>query len=280
LRFATVARVSEVNLGLYRNFVGPMVRAATTEQSAETMRAMHPNRLGFAAFSDANPAMAAIKPLAEAVRNERQQCSPDNPLMAMERTASTWITDRLQAWGEWRDTMTEAFFLTTYGSPWLQAMVGLGARPEGNGRRIERDLVRETAAARLTSELEHRFEQGHVEEAVLRALIYIRMPQGSVDERGFAMLRLVRASRPEGKKMSAARFKEMAKQQYFLLRLDEERAVKALPRLLGPDKDVRAEALEVLHQLLVARGTLVPESQKRLARVEALFGAQASVPAE
>ena len=30
-----------------------------------------------------------------------------------------------------------------------------------------------------------RFEVGGVEEAVLRALIYIRLPEGSVDERGF-----------------------------------------------------------------------------------------------
>jgi hypothetical protein len=278
-RFATLARVSEVNLGLYRNFLGPMVRAAATEQSAETMRALHPNRLRFAAFSDDNPAMAAIKPLAEAARNERKQCSPDNPLMAMEHATSEWIADRLHVWGEWRDTMTEAFFLNTYGSPLLQALVGLGGRTEGNGRRIERDLVRETAAARLTSELEHRFEEGHVEEAVLRALIYVRMPQGSIDERGFAMLRLVRASRPADKRMTPARFKEMVKQQYLLLRLDEERAVKALPRLLGPDKDVRAQALQVLHELLQARGTLVPESQRRLARVEGLFAVPASAPA-
>ena len=38
LRFAAAARVSEINKGLYRTFVGPMVRMATTEQSAGALR--------------------------------------------------------------------------------------------------------------------------------------------------------------------------------------------------------------------------------------------------
>ena len=33
----------------------------------------------------------------------------------------------------------------------------------------------------------------------MRALIYIRLPEGSSDERGFNMLKLIRASRPAEK---------------------------------------------------------------------------------
>ena len=58
-RFATVARVSEVNLGLYRTFVEPWVRAMTTEQTAEALRQMHPHRFRFRIFSDQNPFMRA-----------------------------------------------------------------------------------------------------------------------------------------------------------------------------------------------------------------------------
>jgi hypothetical protein len=56
-RFAAVARVSEVNHGLYRALVQPAVRAMTTEQSAEMARQLHPNRLRFTMFSDKNPMM-------------------------------------------------------------------------------------------------------------------------------------------------------------------------------------------------------------------------------
>ena len=91
-----------------------------------------------------------------------------------------------------RDRMTEAFFLTTYGSPLLQAMVGLGSPRDETPHGVERDLVREAAAAKLRIGLEGRFEEGGIEEAVLRALIYVRRPEGGFDERGYRMLKNIR----------------------------------------------------------------------------------------
>src|SRR5216684_4751812 len=44
-RFATAARVSEINLSNYRNFVQPWVRAAVTPQMADWMRQWHPLRV-------------------------------------------------------------------------------------------------------------------------------------------------------------------------------------------------------------------------------------------
>ena len=184
-RFEAVARLSEINLGLYRTFAEPWIRAAVTEPMAEAMRAMHPNRLRFGLFSDQNPFMQSITPLANWVRANRQPVTKDNPLLAMEEAASSWITTCLQTWGEVRDSLTEAAFLNTYGSPLLQAMVGLSAQPGAPPHRIERNLVREVEARELRSELEHRFDEGGLEEAMLRSLIYVRLPAGAADERGF-----------------------------------------------------------------------------------------------
>src|SRR5271165_3656990 len=103
LRFATVARVSEINRGLYQNFVAPAVRMAVTEQAAEVSRATHSNRLRFAMFSEQNPLMQPVKALAESVRAARQPVSADNPLLAMERATSSWIISCFQAYGEFRD---------------------------------------------------------------------------------------------------------------------------------------------------------------------------------
>ena len=44
-RFATAARVSEINLANYRNFVRPWIRAAAMPQQAEWMRKWHPLRV-------------------------------------------------------------------------------------------------------------------------------------------------------------------------------------------------------------------------------------------
>ena len=270
LRFATAARVSEINRGLYQTLVAPTLRTAVTDQMAEASRAMHPNRVRFAMFSDQNPMMQPVKALAESVRAARQPVSADNPLLTMEQAASSWITTCLQNYGEVRDAMTEAMFLNTYGSPWLQALVGLGTK-EAAPHPIDRDLVREANTARLRSTLERRFEVGGVIEAVMRALVYIRLPEGNVDERGFAALKLIRASRPVANRISLARFKEIVREQYLLVSLDEERAINAMPALLDHDVTERKAALGILHQVLAARGALSDEGRRRQARIEAMF---------
>ena len=58
----------------------------------------------------------------------------------------------------------------------------------------------------------------------------------SVDERGFAVLQAIRAMQPANDRMSMAELKACLKEQYLLVRLDEERAVRAIPRLL-PDSE-------------------------------------------
>ncbi len=270
-RFATAARVSEINLGLYRGLVGPWVRAAVSEPVAEALRASHPNRVRFGIFSDDNPAMQPIHALAERAKAERRPVGSDNPFLAMEKMFSSWVTTAWQNYGNLRDLMCEALFLNVYGSPVLQALVGLGTEPNARANHIERDLAREAIQEHVRSELEHRYEVGHLEEAVLRALIYIRMPQGSIDERGFEAIKIVRASRPPDQRRSLAQFKHMVREQYLLLLFDEERAIRSLPALLGDDPAERALALDVLQRLCAARGGMPDECQRRLARIESLF---------
>ncbi|MGZ5901337.1 MAG: DUF3141 domain-containing protein [Reyranella sp.] len=278
-RFATVARLSDINHGLYRTLAQPMVRAMTTEQSAEMMRQMHPSRLRFSMLSDKNPMMQPVKALAESVRAARKPVAPDNPLLSLEQVASTWITTWWEGFRQARDAMTEAMFLGVYGSPLLQAMVGLGTEQAPAKRRIDRELVREADEARMRVELERRFEVGGLPQAVLRALIYVRMPQRSVDERGFAAVQAVRAMQPANDRMSTAALKACLKEQYLLVRLDEERAVRAIPRLLPDSAHARRAALDALLQVLGARGDLPEEGLRRLGRIEAMFDVASGTPA-
>jgi hypothetical protein len=271
-RFAAVARVSEINSGVYRTFVQPVVKAMASDPSAETMRELHPHRVRFSAFSDRNPFMAPVEGLAEQVRAQRQPAAADNPLLAFEQVASTWISTCWEGYRQMRDAATEAMFLGTYGSPWLQAMVGLGTEHAGSERRIARDLLREADEARMRADLASRFEVGGLPQAVLRGLIYVRRPGGSIDERGFAMLKAIRAMQPVNDRMTLADLKAAVKEQFLLLRLDEERAVRAIPRLLPDSEQARRAGLEALHDMLDVRGALPEEQARRLARVEALFG--------
>ena len=126
-RFETVARVSEINKKLYETFLQPSVRALSTPATAAFLREMHPNRVSFRAFSDRNPLMPPIAAAAEKVRANRHAVDEDNPFLAYERMASSWIVTSLEIFAKWREAMTEATFLTVYGAPALQAAVGLGA---------------------------------------------------------------------------------------------------------------------------------------------------------
>jgi hypothetical protein len=272
-RFAAASRVSEINLGLYRTFAEPWIRATVTEPMAESLRAMHPHRLRFGLFSDQDPLMQPIKPLAEAVRANRRPVSKDNPLLAIEKAASSWITTWLESAGEIRDSMTEAFFLNTYGSPLLQAMVGLGT-PDEAPRRVARDLSREAEAAGLRSSLAQKFDEGGLEEAVLRALIYVRLPTGAFDERGFRMLKTIRELRKSNERLGLPQFKEMLNTQYQLVSMDEERAIDALPKLIARDEARQAAAAAAFVELVGAAGALDAVGEQRLDRVRGLFGAR------
>jgi len=269
--FATAARISEITQGMYSTLVRPAVRAMATEKSAELMRRTHPNRLRFEMFADENPLMRPVADWAEAVRGNRRPISQDNPFLAFERMMSEMITSGLEMWGKARDSATEAFFFNTYGSPIVQAMVGLRAADASVSHGIGRDVARETAVKEAAVHLEQAIDQGGLIEAAVRALIYVRLPEGKVDERGFAALKQISAELPAAKRVGFVRFKEIVKEQYLILLLDPERAIAALPKLLPDNRRQRDEALALVRRVLAARGALPEEGRRRLERIEAMF---------
>jgi hypothetical protein len=222
-------------------------------------------------FADENPFMRPVADWAEAVRGNRRPVSPDNPFLACERMVSDMIASGLEMWGKARDTATEAFFFNTYGSPILQAMVGLRADTTSVSRHVARDVAREAAASQATARLEQGIEQGSLIEAAVRALIYVRLPEGRVDERGFAALKQISAELPAAKRIGVVRFKEIVKEQYLILLLDAEQAIAALPKLLPDDRRQCEEALAMVRRVLAARGALPEEGRRRLKRIEAIF---------
>ena len=99
-RFATAARVSEINLSLYRAFMQPMVKAIFTPQVAEAMKRFDTGRLQYEAFTDANPLMPGLAKAAEQVRENRKPVASDNPFLAAQEKVSDQIVKSLDAWRE------------------------------------------------------------------------------------------------------------------------------------------------------------------------------------
>lgn len=162
--------------------------------------------------------------------------------------------------------------MTTYDSPLLQALAGLRADGADSLRHMERELAREAAAQRARAGLSERIEQGSVAEAALRALIYVHRSERTFDERTFTLLKELNAEQSPSKRISLAEFKELMRDQYLIVALDEERAVAAIPKLLPEDRAERRATLAMIRRVLAAPGGLSEEGGHRLARIEAMFG--------
>ena len=91
-RFATAARVSEINLALYRAFVQPMVKAIFTPQVADMMKRWDTGRLQYEAFTDVNPLMSQLAKAADQVRENRKPVAVGQSVP--RRTGSRFRTDR------------------------------------------------------------------------------------------------------------------------------------------------------------------------------------------
>src|SRR6516162_8153477 len=124
-RFATAARVSEVNLALYRTFAQPIVRAMLSGPVAEALHQLHPLRVQYQMFSNANPFMAPVESVAETIRNNRRPIASDNPFLAIQENISKQIVGALDGWRDYMEAASERAFMMVYGSPALQAAVGI-----------------------------------------------------------------------------------------------------------------------------------------------------------
>jgi pimeloyl-ACP methyl ester carboxylesterase len=270
--FAAVARLSEITHGLYRTTVQPIVHSMVTEESAEWMRQMHPLRLGYELFSDRDPVMQQVASAAQWVRENRQPAEPDNPFLQWQGFVSDWITQSLDAFRDWRDMMIEQFFFATYSQPWLQAMLGLRASDDPPRPNPGQDPDHLAFVEHRIEELRSGMDKGGVREAAIRAMLYVRMPESAADERGFEMLRRIGAERDSD--MTLEQFKDMVRQQFFMLLIDERRAVETIPILLEGHQDEAPQCLENIRRVVTASGPLGKEAEKRLAEVAQLFTPQ------
>ncbi|MEA7201522.1 DUF3141 domain-containing protein, partial [Salmonella enterica subsp. enterica serovar Virginia] len=134
-RFAAAKRVSELNLAAYQKFVRPWIKTMMTPQMAEAMRNLHPLRLQYEVASSKNPWMTAVKSAAEEIEDNRKPASSDNPFVAFQEQMSKQIVHVLDSWRDAQEALSETIFLNVYGSPALQAAVGIDPKSEPSRRR-------------------------------------------------------------------------------------------------------------------------------------------------
>ncbi len=267
-RFATAARVSEINLALYRTFAQPVVRAFVSSPLAEGMQKLHPLRLQFELFSDANPMMASVAAIAEQVRNSRRPVDADNPFIAMQENMSQQIVRGLDAWRDASEAQAERTFLAVYGSPTLQAAVGIDPVGTHPLRKPAKSLLHRELLQNRLAEIKSHTPVGGLREALVRGLLYAGMSRGAIDERGFEAVRRIRQTHSD---LSLSAFKALVREQFSILLIDPEAALATIPSMLPPDGETRRKAFELIKQVMSVRGKLSAEDNERMLRVARLF---------
>jgi pimeloyl-ACP methyl ester carboxylesterase len=268
-RFATAARMSEVNLALYRTFAQPVVRALVSAPLAQSMQQLHPLRLQYQLFSNANPLMASIAPMAEEVRKNRRPVALDNPFIAVQETISNQIVAALDRWRDFNEAVAERTFLTVYGLPALQAAMGIDPIDTRPLRKPAKNKLYQELLHKRIAELKSHIAVGGLREAVIRALLYVGLGRGAVDERGFDTVRRLRSRYGD---MPLSEFKTLVREQFAILLIDEQAALAALPSLLPADAQTRREAFNAVRQVMAASGEISAEDEKRLSEIGRLFG--------
>ena len=267
--FATADRVSQTNLALYRAFMQPFVRAIANPALADAWRRLHPLRLQYEMFSNANPMMALVSGWAEQVRNGRRPASADNPFVAMQENVSNQIVAGLDAWRVAAESFSERLFMAVYGSQPFQAAMGINPANDQPLRRAPKSALHYELINKRIGELKSQISTGGPREAIIRALIFAGMGRGAVDERGFEALRRIREKYTD---LTLTKFKAIVREQFYMLLLDTEGALSAIPSMLPAEPENRQKAFDLVKEVLSARGELSADDRERLQRVSRLFG--------
>lgn len=277
-RFAAAKRVSEINLAAYQKFMQPWIKGMVTPQMAEWAQSMHPLRLQYEIFSSQNPYMATVKSLAEKADENRKPVSKDNPFLAFQEQMSKQIVHALDAWRDQQEAMSEAIFLNVYGSPALQAAVGIDPN-SAPSRPREMSADHRAMLDKRVADLKARIGEGGLREAALRALLYVGSARGMVDERSIEALRQIRREHG-GARMSLPEFKMLVREQFFMLLLDRDAALAAIPKMLPDDVNLRRGAFEAMREVLSASEDITGERANRLRQIAGLFGVDAGEEGE
>jgi hypothetical protein len=267
-----------MNLANYRNFVQPWVRAAVTPQMADWTRKWHPLRVSYEAFGSDSAATKAVAEAAGKIRERRKPAAQDNPFLAFQETVSKNIVDVLDKWRDTQEALSETLFLGIYGSPALQAAVGIEPDAEVSPKPAMSPQHRKRLEARI-AELKSQIGVGGPRECVIRGLLYVGMARGMVDERSLEALRRARAG-DAASRLTLAQFKTIVREQFFMLLLEPEASLAAIPKLLPPSEDERREALAAIRGVLSASAAISGEAAGRLERVTQLFGLAAETHAK
>jgi hypothetical protein len=110
-----------------------------------------------------------------------------------------------------------------------------------------------------------------VREGLMRALLYVGMNR-AIDERGFETLRRIRRAQRDMPSLPLSAFKSLVREQFYMLLIDQDACLTALPTLVPPGSDTRHKMLALVREVLSSQRPLSSEEEDRMRQVARLFG--------
>ncbi len=232
-RFAAAARISEINLALYRSTWQPWVRAFSTSQSARWLRTLHPMRLGFELWSSKQPAASSVRYAAEVAKRLRQPVGQDNPFLQLQQQFSNAIENALDRYRDRRDGIYAMWFEMLFGSPVMQALAGYFPGDTTSARQHPGTSPEHVAfVQQMTQQIESKLYVGGLLEAVLRGLFYVLQHRTQFDERYYHVAQ--RLGEEHGfREREITAYRTPIREQALVLRYHGLKAIDAIPTLLS-----------------------------------------------
>ncbi|MGF6696491.1 pimeloyl-ACP methyl ester carboxylesterase [Paraburkholderia sp. MM5496-R1] len=277
--FKAVAVVSEFNQRAYELFVQPFVQHASNEMTARLLRDFHPLRLQRWAFSDLNPWVAALRPMADAVKASRQPSSDLEPWRKVEQRGSELISASLDQFRAVRDASIEALFFSIYAN--LFAMYDpdrLGEHGAGTSAAADPRSLPFVQAA-LAS-----LRQGGYNEAVARTA-FLLAPKGEPLplSRIETVKQLVDEYADDLPHLPPADWRRIRGEQELIATFEPQQAIQTLPDLLASPED-RNRLLTLLDKLLADRRVLrippTPAQEEALRAIRSVLGATTALESQ
>ena len=267
--FAALAKVSEFNVNCYKSFMRPWVKMMVNDPTAEMIRQMHPLRMQRYLFSDLNPLMWPLKPLAHHVKNNRKSMAGENRFKEMETAAGRHIADSLEKYREARDKGTEKIFYMLYDNPMVRS-----AMEKQSAKKAEQSLEQaEALEVKQQADTENwlaKLNQGGFQEAAIRVMLAVSGVDHSFDKREYQAAEKLVKQNPRLRFIKVADFREKVKEQSRILQTHPEAAINALPALLSTPKD-REDILAITKTITEADEVVLDAEKKLLSRIENLM---------
>ena len=256
--FSTIAKVSELNAGLYKTWLRPWVKLLATRSMGDELGKLNSMRMQRQWFSDQFPLAPLIRAQAELARKHRVQIADAHPLRQMEKKVAQQISDRLNEFRDQRDAQTVAQTRQLFGAHGLGALFP----PEPSDAQLAQERARRELESVRAAVLEHIAEGGFA-PAVCRIVLAGMVSIGAFERRSFRLARLL-AQLPlnlRGDATVQTDWIALLKQQARITAVAPVEALNALQQML-PTQASRESALAVSAAVMMIEPTLAnPRSE-------------------